>query len=69
MIPQAVVVETPQVGHATYVFAKPGNMEGFLGLYTRFWKDADTDIPILTQAEAEYPKLPSRTGVSAPFSV
>jgi hypothetical protein len=32
VIPQAVVVETPQVGHATYVFAKPGNMEGFLGL-------------------------------------
>jgi len=27
---KAVVVETPQLGHATYVFAKPRNMESFL---------------------------------------
>jgi hypothetical protein len=31
----AVVVETPQLGHATYVFTKPRSMEGFLALYTR----------------------------------
>jgi hypothetical protein len=36
---KAVVVETPQLGHATYVFAKPRSMEGFLGLYTKVTKE------------------------------
>jgi hypothetical protein len=36
---KAVVVETPQLGHATYVFAKPRSMEGFLDLYTRITKE------------------------------
>jgi hypothetical protein len=36
---KAVVVETPQLGHATYVFAKPRSMEGFLALYTRISKE------------------------------
>jgi hypothetical protein len=36
---KAVVVETPQLGHATYVFAKPRTMEGFLALYTRITKE------------------------------
>ena len=36
---KAVVVETPQLGLATYVFAKPRSMEGFLALYTRIAKD------------------------------
>lgn len=36
---KAVVVETPQLGHATYVFAKPRSMETFLSLYTRTSKD------------------------------
>jgi hypothetical protein len=36
---KVVVVEMPQLGHATYVFAKPRSMEGFLGLYTRITKD------------------------------
>jgi hypothetical protein len=36
---KAVVVETPQLGHATYVFAKPRSMEGFLALYTRVAKE------------------------------
>jgi hypothetical protein len=36
---KAVVVETPQLGHATYVFAKPRSMEGFLALYTRITKE------------------------------
>ncbi len=36
---KAVVIETPQLGHATYVFAKPRSMESFLALYTRITKD------------------------------
>ena len=36
---KAVVVETPELGHATYVFAKPRSMESFLTLYTRISKD------------------------------
>jgi len=36
---KAVVVETPQLGHATYIFAKPRNMEGFLTVYTRTTKE------------------------------
>ena len=36
---KAVVVETPQLGYATYVFAKPENMEAFLAFYTRISKD------------------------------
>jgi hypothetical protein len=35
---KAVVVETPQLGHATYVFAKPRSMEGFLAFYTTITK-------------------------------
>ncbi|MGA2859235.1 MAG: hypothetical protein ABSE40_20405 [Candidatus Sulfotelmatobacter sp.] len=38
-VEKAVVVETPQLGHATYVFSKPGNMDGFLALYTRITKE------------------------------
>jgi hypothetical protein len=36
---KAVVVETPQLGHATYVFAKPRSMDSFLSLYTKITKD------------------------------
>jgi hypothetical protein len=36
---KAVVVETPQLGHATYIFAKPRSMETFLALYTRITKE------------------------------
>ena len=36
---KAVVVETPQLGHATYVFAKPRSMETFLAIYTKTTKD------------------------------
>ena len=36
---KAVVVETPQLGHATYVFAKPRCMESFLALYTKTTKE------------------------------
>ena len=38
-VEKAVVVETPQLGHATYVFAKPRSMDGFLALYTKITKD------------------------------
>lgn len=36
---KAVVVETPQLGHATYLFAKPRSVESFLANYTRITKD------------------------------
>ena len=35
----AVAVETPQLGHATYVFSKPGNVEAFLAGYVRTTKE------------------------------
>lgn len=35
----AVVVETPQLGHATYLFAKPASMSEFLTIYTRVTRD------------------------------
>ena len=38
-VEKAVVVETPQLGHATYVFAKPRSMDGFLAVYTKITKD------------------------------
>jgi hypothetical protein len=38
-VEKAVVVETPQLGHATYVFAKPRNMDNFLALYTKVTKE------------------------------
>jgi hypothetical protein len=34
----AVVVETPQSGHATYVFTKPRDMDNFLARYTKTTK-------------------------------
>ncbi len=36
---QGVVVETPQLGHATYLFSKPQSMELFLRVYTRTTKE------------------------------
>ena len=35
----AVVVETPQLGHATYLFSKPSSMSEFLAVYGRVTKD------------------------------
>jgi hypothetical protein len=34
-----VVVETPQLNHATYVFAKPRSIDSFLAVYTGITKD------------------------------
>ncbi len=38
-VEKAVVVETPQLGHATYLFAKPQSMDTFLALYIKITKD------------------------------
>ncbi len=38
-VERAVVVETSQLGHASYVFAKPRSMESFLALYTTISKE------------------------------
>lgn len=35
---RATVVETPQLGHATYLFSKPSSIEQFLAVYTRTTK-------------------------------
>ncbi|MGH9450134.1 MAG: hypothetical protein ACRD11_06275, partial [Terriglobia bacterium] len=35
-----VAVEAPQLGHATYLFAKPATMEAFFALYTKSNKEA-----------------------------
>lgn len=37
--PGGVAVETPQLGHATYLFAKPASTEAFLALYSRVTKE------------------------------
>jgi hypothetical protein len=36
---RAVVIETPQLGKATYAFSQPRSMTSFLALYTRASKD------------------------------
>ena len=35
----AVVVESPQLGHATYLFSKPASMRDFLAIYVNVTKD------------------------------
>jgi hypothetical protein len=34
-----VVVETPQLGHATYLFSKPANMSEFLATYSKVTRE------------------------------
>src|SRR6516162_8347734 len=53
-VEKAVVVETPQLGHATYVFAKPRSMDSFLSLYTKITKD---DIRAKSQQRSRAPGL------------
>jgi hypothetical protein len=36
---KVLVIETPQMGHATYVFAKPSSVEAFFQQYTRISKE------------------------------
>jgi hypothetical protein len=38
-LPSLVVAETPQLGHATYLFAKPRSLEAFLSLYAHVSKE------------------------------
>jgi hypothetical protein len=38
-LPRAVAVETPQLGHATYLFSKPSSMEAFLAVYIKCSKE------------------------------
>jgi hypothetical protein len=38
-----VVIETPELGHATYVFAKHKSMDAFLADYMRTTKEAILD--------------------------
>lgn len=45
-----VAVETPQLGHATYLFAKPASMEAFLALYVLTSKE---DIRVNRRNAAE----------------
>ncbi len=37
---RVIATERPELGHATYLFAKPANMDGFLRLYARTTKQA-----------------------------
>jgi len=37
---RAIAVETPQLGHATYLFSKPQSIEAFLAAYTAATKEA-----------------------------
>jgi hypothetical protein len=37
---RAIVIERPELGHATYLFAKPVNMDDFLRLYARSTRQA-----------------------------
>ncbi len=39
-LPRAIVVETPQLGHATYLFSKPQSIEAFLAAYVATTKQA-----------------------------
>jgi hypothetical protein len=39
-LPRAVAVETPQLGHATYLFSKPQSIEVFLAAYVAATKEA-----------------------------
>jgi hypothetical protein len=36
---RAVVVETPQLGHATYLFSKPASMSEFLAIYSKVTRE------------------------------
>ena len=39
-LPRAIAVETPQLGHATYLFSKPQSVEAFLGAYVATTREA-----------------------------
>jgi hypothetical protein len=39
-LPSAIAIETPQLGHATYLFSKPQSIEAFLAAYVATTKEA-----------------------------
>jgi len=39
-LPRAIAVETPQLGHATYLFSKPQSIDAFLAAYVATTKEA-----------------------------
>ena len=39
-LPSAIAIETPQLGHATYLFSKPQSIEAFLAVYVAATKEA-----------------------------
>jgi hypothetical protein len=39
-LPRSIAVETPQLGHATYLFSKPQSIEAFLAIYVATTKEA-----------------------------
>ena len=39
-LPRSIAVETPQLGHATYLFSKPQGIEAFLAVYVAATKEA-----------------------------
>ena len=39
-LPRVIAAETPQLGHATYLFSKPQSIEAFLAAYTATTKEA-----------------------------
>gem|GEM_PF-4226180 len=50
-----MVVETPQVGHATYVSSRPRSMDSFLYLYDTITKDdTATTVTTLLSGYASY---------------
>jgi eukaryotic-like serine/threonine-protein kinase len=55
--PIAAVVQL-QIGRAAVLSGKPSVAKAAYEKFFVNWKDADPDIPILTQAKTEYAKLP-----------
>jgi len=47
-----------QLGRAFALSGDPARSKAAYQDFLALWKDADLDIPILTQARAEYAKLP-----------
>ncbi len=39
-LPRSIAVETPRLGHATYLFSKPQSIEAFLAVYVGATKEA-----------------------------
>jgi hypothetical protein len=64
---RAVIVETPQLGHATYLFSKPVNMTEFLAVYESVAKDDIRQIPPLPSREDTSPQPDIRFRLGSPM--